>query len=65
MMDTDIDKVVMSLNVEKELLIDDQTLMAVQPQIQWVADMTVYLLSSLPSSQGYVQWVAYMVVYQC
>ena len=49
----DIDKVMMTLNPEKkEFVVQDLTLQASQPLIQWVADLVLYLLTTLPMSQG-------------
>ena len=54
MLEFDIDKVVMLHMERKDFFIDEQTLLAVQPQIQWLADLAMYLLTSLPGAQGSV-----------
>ena len=52
-MESDIDKVVMALQPQqKEFVVADQTLLAMQPHMQWVADLALYLITSLPVVQG-------------
>jgi len=50
--DLDIDTVVMSLSPEKKFVIDGLTLQSMQPLIQWVADLALYLVSALSSMHG-------------
>ena len=40
-------------NDKKDFMVEPQTLQALQPLIQWVADLTLYLLSCLPMLQGH------------
>ena len=45
---------VVTLNYEKkEFFVEPPTLQALQPLIQWVGDLALYLLTALPSSQSY------------
>ena len=53
--ETDLSKVILTLNVEKkEFVVEAMVLQSIQQLIQWVADVTLYLLSSLHMVQGYV-----------
>lgn len=52
-LEMDIDQVMMSLNPEKkEFYVEEVTVQATQPLIQWVVDLVLYLLTSLPMAQG-------------
>ena len=42
----------MKLNPEKKFVVDVATLQSVQPLIQWVADLALYLLTLLPATLG-------------
>ncbi|XP_013387309.1 mediator of RNA polymerase II transcription subunit 16 [Lingula anatina] len=53
-MEPDLDKVMMSLNVEnKDYVVEPATLQSLQPLIQWVADFSLSLLASLALYQTY------------
>lgn len=52
--DTDIDEVLRELSMEKvDFTIDVASLQALQQLIQWVADLSLYLMTSLPMMQSY------------
>lgn len=57
-LETEIDKVLVSLNLEnKEFVVESAALQNLQQLIQWVGDLCLYLLTSLPSmSQGYASF---------
>lgn len=46
--ETDLDTVICSLGTEKKFVVDAQTQQSMQPLIQWVADLAVYLISAVP-----------------
>lgn len=45
---TDVDKVILNFEKEKDFCVEPATLQSLQPLIQWVANFTLYLLASLP-----------------
>ncbi|XP_041086350.1 mediator of RNA polymerase II transcription subunit 16-like [Polyodon spathula] len=52
--DTDIDKVMINLKTE-EFVLDASTLQSLQQLIQWVGDLVLYLLASLPNQGSLVR----------
>jgi len=48
--DADINSVVMKLNPEKRFVVEIATLQSMQPLIQWVADLALYLVTLLPTA---------------
>jgi len=48
--DADIDSVVMKLNPERKFVVEVATLQSMQPLMQWVADLALYLVTLLPAT---------------
>lgn len=46
--DTEIDNFLLTLNSEKKFVVEGATLQSMQPLIQWVADLTTYILACVP-----------------
>lgn len=52
--EADLDKVVVSLSPERsDFAIDTASLQALQPLLQWLTDVAVYLVASVPGAQNY------------
>jgi mediator of RNA polymerase II transcription subunit 16 len=49
--ETDLDTVICSLGTEKKFVVDAQTQQSMQPLIQWVADLALYLVTAAPVMQ--------------
>ena len=47
---------------KKEFVVESGTLQTLQQLIQWVGDLTLYLLTSLPMSQGYTSFPAHSLL---
>ncbi len=62
--EADLDKMMVTLNQDrKEFYVDAQTLQALQQMIQWVIDLTLYLLASLPMLQNYQNFPGAVLVH--